>query len=162
MRPPQKRKKFCQEIERLTRDRPNSAQDAKALLTWPGKIPKNSDKLEIALKPQKTGCPRGSTKHKMWKNILLVPYVLRLLGRHGYKSRLPIGILYLPTGVGFGYRHPFVEGRSSFFWEYGMGYFSAVAPGTRTLARGIFSTPSYPEKAGAPCVLEPITIFRLT
>ncbi|KAK8579634.1 hypothetical protein V6N12_069948 [Hibiscus sabdariffa] len=43
-----------------------------------------------------------------------------------------------------------------------MGYFSAVAPGTRTLARGIFSTPSYPEKAGAPCVLEPITIFRLT
>ncbi|KAF1899804.1 hypothetical protein Lal_00019936 [Lupinus albus] len=29
-------------------------------------------------------------------------------------------------------------------------------------ARGIFSTPSYPERAGAPCVLEPITIFRLT
>lgn len=74
----------------------------------------------------------------------------------------PLGILYLPTGVGFGYRYPFVEGRSSFSWEYGMGYFSAVAPGTRTLARGIFSTPSYPEKAGAPCVLEPITIFRLT
>ena len=43
-----------------------------------------------------------------------------------------------------------------------MGYFRAVAPGTRTLARGIFSTPSYPEKAGAPRVLEPITIFRLT
>ncbi|CAH8253136.1 unnamed protein product [Arabidopsis lyrata] len=41
-----------------------------------------------------------------------------------------------------------------------MGYFSAVAPGTRTLARGIFSTPSYPEKTGTPCVLEPITIFR--
>ncbi|KAK5769800.1 hypothetical protein PVK06_050009 [Gossypium arboreum] len=58
--------------------------------------------------------------------------------------------------------YPFVEGRSSFSWEYSMGYFSAVAPGTRTLARGIFSTPSYPEKAGAPCVLEPITIFRLT
>ncbi|KAL2224738.1 UNVERIFIED_CONTAM: putative protein ORF91 [Sesamum indicum] len=37
-----------------------------------------------------------------------------------------------------------------------------VAPGARTLARGIFSTPSYPEKAGAPYVLEPITIFRLT
>uniref|UniRef100_A0A2N9IAE2 Uncharacterized protein n=1 Tax=Fagus sylvatica TaxID=28930 RepID=A0A2N9IAE2_FAGSY len=74
----------------------------------------------------------------------------------------PLGILYLPTCVGFGYRYPFVEGRSSFSWEYGMGYFSAVAPGTRTLARGIFSTPSYPEKAGAPCVLEPITIFRLT
>ncbi|XLT62555.1 hypothetical protein HN873_019079, partial [Arachis hypogaea] len=65
----------------------------------------------------------------------------------------PLGILYLPTGVGFGYRYPFVEGRSSFSWEYGMGYFSAVAPGTRTLARGIFSTPSYPEKAGAPCAL---------
>uniref|UniRef100_A0A2N9I5R1 Uncharacterized protein n=1 Tax=Fagus sylvatica TaxID=28930 RepID=A0A2N9I5R1_FAGSY len=65
----------------------------------------------------------------------------------------PLGILYLPTCVGFGYRYPFVEGRSSFSWEYGMGYFSAVAPGTRTLARGIFSTPSYPEKAGAPCAL---------
>ena len=74
----------------------------------------------------------------------------------------PLGILYLPTCVGFGYRYPFVEGRSSFSWEYGMGYFSAVAPGTRTLARGIFSTPSYPEKSGAPRVLEPITIFRLT
>ncbi|KAI3479191.1 hypothetical protein L1887_58812 [Cichorium endivia] len=59
-------------------------------------------------------------------------------------------------------KYPFVEGRSSFSWEYGMGYFSAVAPGTRTLARGIFSTPSYPEKAGSPYVLEPITIFRLT
>ncbi|WZZ86975.1 hypothetical protein YC2023_115554 [Brassica napus] len=32
-----------------------------------------------------------------------------------------------------------------------MGYFSAVAPGTRTLARGIFSTPSYPKKTGTPC-----------
>ncbi|KAI9187355.1 hypothetical protein LWI28_027186 [Acer negundo] len=74
----------------------------------------------------------------------------------------PLGILYLPTCVGFGYRYPFVEGRSSFSWEYSMGYFSAVTPGTRTLARGIFSTPSYPEKAGAPCVLELITIFRLT
>ena len=75
----------------------------------------------------------------------------------------PLGILYLPTCVGFGYRYPFVEGRSSFSWEYGMGYFSAVAPGIRTLARGIFSTPSYPEKrAGTPYVLEPITIFRLT
>ena len=31
-----------------------------------------------------------------------------------------------------------------------MGYFSAVAPGTQTLAQGIFSTPSYLEKAGAP------------
>lgn len=60
----------------------------------------------------------------------------------------PLGILYLPTCVGFGYRYPFVEGRSSFSWEYSMGYFSAVAPGTRTLARGIFSTPSYPEKQG--------------
>ncbi|RWW51411.1 hypothetical protein BHE74_00042244 [Ensete ventricosum] len=39
-----------------------------------------------------------------------------------------------------------------------MGYFRAVAPGTRTLARGISSTPSYPEKARSPCVLEPITI----
>ena len=97
----------------------------------------------------------------------------------------PLGILYLPTCVGFGYRYPFVEGRSSFSCEYGMGYilqrrsawyeargeamasprgsyFSAAALGTRTSARGIFSTPSYPEKAGSPCVLKPITIFRLT
>ncbi|KAJ9567578.1 hypothetical protein OSB04_003544 [Centaurea solstitialis] len=73
---------------------------------------------------------------------------------------VPLGILYLPTCVVFGYRYPFVEGRSSFSWEYDMGYFSAVAPGTRTLARGIFSTPSYPEKAGSPYVLEPITIFQ--
>ncbi|XLR52538.1 hypothetical protein S83_003210 [Arachis hypogaea] len=41
----------------------------------------------------------------------------------------PLGILYLPTSVSFGYRYPFVEGRSSIFWEYGMGYFSAIAPG---------------------------------
>ncbi|KHG27218.1 hypothetical protein F383_34126 [Gossypium arboreum] len=27
-------------------------------------------------------------------------------------------------------KYPFVEGRSSFSWEYSMGYFSAVAPGT--------------------------------
>ena len=97
----------------------------------------------------------------------------------------PLGILYLPTCVGFGYRYPFVEGRSSFSWEYGISYilqrrsawyeprgeaiasprvtyFSAAALGTRTSARGIFSTPSYPEKAGSPCVLKPITIFRLT
>ncbi|KAL8465116.1 hypothetical protein ACS0TY_034569 [Phlomoides rotata] len=53
-------------------------------------------------------------------------------------------------------------GRTSFSWEYGVGYFSTVAPGARTLARGIFSTPSYPEKVGIPYVLEPITIFRLT
>ncbi|CAL9132321.1 unnamed protein product, partial [Musa textilis] len=26
----------------------------------------------------------------------------------------PLGILYLPTCVDFGYRYPFVEGRSSF------------------------------------------------
>ncbi|KAK8328402.1 hypothetical protein V6Z11_A11G248500 [Gossypium hirsutum] len=59
----------------------------------------------------------------------------------------PLGILYLPTCVSFG---------------YSMGYFIAVVLGTRTLARGIFFTPSYPDKAGAPCVLEPITIFPLT
>ena len=38
----------------------------------------------------------------------------------------PLGILYLPTCVGFGYRYPFVEGRSSFSWDCGMGYFSPV------------------------------------
>ncbi|KAJ3668789.1 hypothetical protein LUZ61_022813 [Rhynchospora tenuis] len=40
----------------------------------------------------------------------------------------PLGILYLPTCVGFGYRYPFVESRSSFSWEYDMSYFSVVAP----------------------------------
>ena len=30
----------------------------------------------------------------------------------------PLGILYLPTCVSFGYRYPFVEGRSSFSWEF--------------------------------------------
>ncbi|ERN19185.1 hypothetical protein AMTR_s00061p00179720 [Amborella trichopoda] len=45
---------------------------------------------------------------------------------------VPLGILYLPTCVVFGYRYPFVEGRSSFSWEYGMGYFNVEAPGTRT------------------------------
>jgi len=74
----------------------------------------------------------------------------------------PLGILYLPTCVGFGYKYPFIEGCSSFSWEYGMDYFNVVAPGTQTLARGIFSTPYYPEKARAPCILKPITIFRLT
>ena len=58
----------------------------------------------------------------------------------------PLGILYLPTCVGFGYRYPFDEGRLSFSWEYAINYFSARAPGTRTSAGGIFSTPSYPEK----------------
>ncbi|KAA0037021.1 hypothetical protein E6C27_scaffold86G001080 [Cucumis melo var. makuwa] len=32
--------------------------------------------------------------------------------------------------------YPFVEGRSSFSWEYGIGDFSVIAHGTRTLARG--------------------------
>ncbi|XLS59284.1 hypothetical protein HN51_009039 [Arachis hypogaea] len=40
---------------------------------------------------------------------------------------------------------------------------SSLAPGTQTLARGIFSTPSYPEKAGAPCVLSySIALYRLS
>jgi len=43
-----------------------------------------------------------------------------------------------------------------------MDYFNTIAPGTRALDRGIFSTPYYPEKVGAPCVLESITIFRQT
>ncbi|CAN6453970.1 unnamed protein product [Victoria cruziana] len=65
----------------------------------------------------------------------------------------PLGILYLPTCVSFGYRYPFVEGRSSFSWEYGIGYFSAVVPGTRTLARGISSTLLTLKKARSPCFL---------
>ncbi|KAB1670457.1 hypothetical protein ES319_1Z163400v1, partial [Gossypium barbadense] len=39
----------------------------------------------------------------------------------------PLGILYLPTCVGFGYKYPFVEGCSSFSWEYSMGYFNVIA-----------------------------------
>ncbi|CAN6446823.1 unnamed protein product [Victoria cruziana] len=62
---------------------------------------------------------------------------------------VPLGILYLPTCVGFGYRYPFIESRSSFFWEYGMGYFNALAPSTQTLARGISSTLYYPKKSKA-------------
>eukprot|EP01018_Ginkgo_biloba_P037102 Gb_40557 [translate_table: standard] len=79
------------------------------------------------------------------------PLLLKLRGyfveflRESYL--VPLGILYLPTCVNFGYRYLFVEGHSIFSWEYDMGYFSAVAPGTRTLARGIFPIPSYPEKA---------------
>ncbi|KAG9438580.1 hypothetical protein H6P81_021475 [Aristolochia fimbriata] len=60
----------------------------------------------------------------------------------GRRQPPPYVVLRLRGDLCFWY--PFVEGRSSFSWEYGMGYFSAVAPGTRTLARGIFSTPSYP------------------
>lgn len=37
----------------------------------------------------------------------------------------PLGILYLPTCVGFRYRYPLVVGRSNFSWEYGINYFSA-------------------------------------
>ncbi|PWA75508.1 hypothetical protein CTI12_AA242590 [Artemisia annua] len=52
-------------------------------------------------------------------------------------------------------RHETKDHQGLFFsWEYGIGYFSVVAPGTRTLAQGIFSTPSYPEKTGSPYVLE--------
>ena len=29
-------------------------------------------------------------------------------------------------------------GSMSFSWEYGMGYFSDIVPGTRTLARGVW------------------------
>ncbi|KAA0065413.1 putative signal anchor [Cucumis melo var. makuwa] len=65
----------------------------------------------------------------------------------GHQRPLPLGNLYLPTCVSFGYKYPFVEGRSSFSWEYGMGYFSAVAPGTRTLTRGPDS-PSVDEPCG--------------
>ncbi|KAK8632807.1 hypothetical protein V6N13_073187 [Hibiscus sabdariffa] len=61
----------------------------------------------------------------------------------------PLGILYLPTCVGFGYRYPFVEGRSSFSWEYSMDYFSAVAPGfdtspLRLAARRFYCSPTTP------------------
>ncbi|KAL8529814.1 hypothetical protein ACS0TY_007029 [Phlomoides rotata] len=50
----------------------------------------------------------------------------------------------------------------SFSYEYGVGHFSVVAPGARTLARFILVIPSYPEKVGASYVLKSITIFRLT
>lgn len=50
--------------------------------------------------------------------------------------------------------------RSSFSCEYGMSYFNVIALGARTLARDIFSTPSYPEKARTLYILELITIFH--
>ena len=56
----------------------------------------------------------------------------------------PLGILYLPTCVGFGYRYPFVEGRSSFSWEYGMGYFNAVAPWYSNIGSRHFLYPFLP------------------
>ena len=56
----------------------------------------------------------------------------------------PLGILYLPTCVGFGYRYPFVEGRSSFSWEYGIGYFSAVAPWYSNIGSRHFLYPFLP------------------
>ncbi|KAK7262996.1 hypothetical protein RJT34_30580 [Clitoria ternatea] len=73
----------------------------------------------------------------------------------------PLGILYLPTCVDFGYRYPFVEGRSSFSWEYGMDYFSTVVPGTQTLARVSNQTTqqalAFPEKE----VIQPHLPVRL-
>ncbi|KAL5573227.1 hypothetical protein UlMin_022824 [Ulmus minor] len=51
---------------------------------------------------------------------------LPALGRH----QPPYMVLRLCGDLCFWY--PFVEGRSSFSWEYGMGYFSAVAPGIFT------------------------------
>ncbi|KAK1350713.1 hypothetical protein POM88_054584 [Heracleum sosnowskyi] len=65
-------------------------------------------------------------------------YCLDLVTATPFVRRHPFsrGILYLPTCVGFGYRYPFVEGRSSFSWDYDIGYFSVVTLGTRTLARG--------------------------
>ncbi|CAN1149721.1 hypothetical protein LINPERHAP2_LOCUS17171, partial [Linum perenne] len=53
----------------------------------------------------------------------------------------PLGILYLPTCVDFEYMYPFVEGRSSFSWEYGMSYFSA---GYSNIGSRHFLYPSYP------------------
>ena len=78
---------------------------------------------------------------------LEVPLLPKLRGhfaeflRESYLA--PLGILYLPTCVGFGYRYPLVNSRSSFSWKCGIGYFSTVAPSTQTLARGIFSTLFY-------------------
>ncbi|KAK4415443.1 hypothetical protein Salat_2651700 [Sesamum alatum] len=46
---------------------------------------------------------------------------------------------WLPSGYR-GHDNWYTRGCSSFSWEYGVGYFSVVAPGARTLARGIFST----------------------
>jgi len=81
-----------------------------------------------------------------------VPFLPKLRGYfaefHRENCLSPLGILYLPTYVGFGYRYPFVEGRSRFSLEYDINYFGSEALGTRTLVGGIFSTSSYPEKTG--------------
>ncbi|TVU50590.1 hypothetical protein EJB05_01967, partial [Eragrostis curvula] len=71
-----------------------------------------------------------------------------------------------PRSIGMGYilqrRSAWYEPRGEAIASPRSSYFSAAALGTRISARGIFSTPSYPKKAGSPCVLKPITIFRLT
>ncbi|KAK7321987.1 hypothetical protein VNO80_35259 [Phaseolus coccineus] len=79
----------------------------------------------------------------------------------------PLGILYLPTCVGFGYRYPFVEGRSSFSWEYGMDYFSAVAPGALAGDPGCFplDDEAYPPSSHWPTltlvILRSYLVFRV-
>lgn len=62
----------------------------------------------------------------------------------------PLGILYLPTCVGFGYRYPFVEGRSSFSWEYDMGYYFSAARFRLRFEHWLeaFSLPLIPLKSG--------------
>ncbi|KAK2636900.1 hypothetical protein Ddye_031692 [Dipteronia dyeriana] len=74
--------------------------------------------------------PRPGHCDPLCEEAPLLPKLLGYFAEFLRESCLaPLGILYLPTCVGFGYRYPFVEGRSSFSWEYSMGYFSAVAPG---------------------------------
>ncbi|PPS06298.1 hypothetical protein GOBAR_AA14340 [Gossypium barbadense] len=56
---------------------------------------------------------------------------------------------------------PLLPKLHSYFSEFLRdSYLAPLVPGTRTLAWGIFSTPSYPEKVRAPCILESIIVFR--
>jgi hypothetical protein len=57
-----------------------------------------------------------------FEEALLLPKLQSYFAEFLRESYLaPLGILYLPTCVGFRYRYPFVEGRSSFSWEYDVG-----------------------------------------
>ncbi|KAE9450561.1 hypothetical protein C3L33_17540, partial [Rhododendron williamsianum] len=72
-----------------------------------------------------------------------------------------MGVLYLPTCVGFGYRYPFVEGRSSFSWEYGMGYFSAVAPAYQKGSKSTAPVKAEAQKAAPPIEVPSLSLDEL-
>lgn len=99
-----------------------------------------------------------------FEEALLLPKLQSYFAEFLRESYLaPLGILYLPTCVGFRYRYPFVEGRSSFSWEYDVGcpacclsfyFFDATLEFGHWLE--VFSLPrSDPAFSGSPSDLKP-------